>query len=99
MTFARLRRGSPAGLAGRMEVALSQDLTCRLDTDTPHFRHHPGHPLDHHFMRDLTSVPMLSGSPYKKIRPATADTSLERKIKSIRETVDFFSSPPGNDRK
>src|SRR5688572_12785671 len=48
---------------------------------------------------DLTSVPTLSGSPYRKIRPATADTSLERKIKSIRETVDCFSSPPGSGRR
>jgi hypothetical protein len=41
---------------------------------------------------DLTSVLTLNGSPYRKIRPATADTSLERKIKSMRETVDCFSS-------
>jgi hypothetical protein len=33
------------------------------------------------------------------MRPAIADTSLDRKIKSIRETVDVFCSPPGNDLK
>src|SRR5215510_11849344 len=49
--------------------------------------------------RDFRNVLKLSGSPYKKMRPATAATSLERKIKSIRETVDVFCSPPGNDRK
>ena len=39
MTFGRLRRGSPASLARWMQIALSQGLTCRLDTETPHFRH------------------------------------------------------------
>src|SRR5437867_10871198 len=46
--------------------------------------------------RDFRNVLTLSGSPYKKMRPATAATSLERKITSIRETVDVFCSPPGN---
>src|SRR5262245_35694394 len=49
--------------------------------------------------KDFRNVWTLSGSPYRKMRPATAETSRERKIKSMRETVEVFCSAPGSDLK